>query len=60
MGFLSECSVVDFGMALLTAVLIAATIKLAYLFRSLVDLRPERSSEPEAASSVDLNTSLSV
>ena len=50
----------DFGMALSTAVLIADTIKSVYLSRSLADVSPERSSEPSAASSVDLNTSLSV
>ena len=47
-------------MALSTAVLIADTIKSAYLSRSLVDASPEKSLEPSAASSVDLNTSLSV
>ena len=47
-------------MALSTAVLIAATIKSAYLSRSLLDVSPEKSSEPSAASSVDSNTSLSV
>ena len=43
-------------MVLSTAVLIAETIKSAYLSRSLVDASPEKSSEPSAASSVDLNT----
>ena len=47
-------------MALSTAVLIADTIKSAYLSRSLVDVNPENFSEPSAASSVDLNTFLSV
>ena len=60
MGQLSERSLLDFGMALLTAVLIAVTIKSAYLSRSLVDVSPEKSPTPEAASSVDPNTSLSV
>ena len=46
-------------MALSTAVLIADTIKSAYLSKSLVDVSPEKSSEPSAASSVDSNTSLS-
>ena len=47
-------------MALLTAVLIAVTIKSAYLSRSLVDASPEKSTEPKASSSVDSNTSFSV
>ena len=46
-------------MALSTAVLIAVTIKSAYLSRSLVDRSPEKSAEP-SASSVDSNTSQSV
>ena len=50
----------DFGMALLTAVLIAVTIKSAYLSKSLVDRCPEKSADPSASSSVDLNTSWSV
>ena len=40
--------------------LIAVTIKSAYLSRSLVDRCPEKSAEPSASSSVDLNTSRSV
>ena len=60
MGFLSERSLFDFGMAISTAVLIAVTIKSAYLSRSLVYLSPEKFAEPKAASSVDSNTSLSV
>ena len=60
MGLLSERSLLDFGMALSTAVLIAVTIKSAYLSRSLVDVSPEKSAEPKAASSVGSNTSLSV
>ena len=60
MGLLSERSLLDFGMALSTAVLIAVTIKSAYLSRSLVDVNPEKSAKPKAASSVDSNTSLSV
>ena len=51
MGFLSDRTLLDFGMALLTAVLIADTIMSAYLSRSLVDVIPEKSSEPSAASS---------
>ena len=47
-------------MALSTAVLIADTIKSAYLSRSLVDVSPEKSSKPSAASSVDSNTYLSI
>ena len=47
-------------MALSTAVLIAVTIKSAYLSRSLVDRCPERSADPSASSSVDSNTSRSV
>ena len=47
-------------MALPTTVLIADTIKSAYLSRSLVDVSPEKFSEPGAASTVDSNTSLSV
>ena len=48
------------GMALLTAVLIAVTIKSAYLSRSLVDRCSEKSADPSASSSVDSNTSRSV
>ena len=40
--------------------LIAVTIKSAYLSRSLVDNSSEKSAEPSASSSVDLNTSRSV
>ena len=60
MGLFSDRTLLDFRMALSTAVLIADTIKSAYLSRSLVDVSPEKSSEPSAASSVDSNTSLSV
>ena len=60
MGLLSVCMLLDFGMALLTAVLVADTIKSAYLSCSLVDVSPEKSSEPSAVSSVDLSSSLSV
>ena len=49
-----------FGMALSTAVLIAVTIKSAYLSESLVDRCPEKSADPSASSSVDSNTSRSV
>ena len=47
-------------MALSTAVLIADTIKSAYLSRSLMVVSPEESAELSAASSVDSNISLSV
>ena len=60
MGLLSDRTLLDFGMALSTAVLITDTIKSACLSRSLVDVSLEKSSEPRAASSVDSNTSLSV
>ena len=60
MRLLSIRTLLDFGMALSTAVLIAVTIKSAYLSRSLVDVNPQKSSEPSAASSIDSNTSLSV
>ena len=40
--------------------LIAVTIKSAYLSKSLVDRCPEKSAEPSASSSVDSNTSGSV
>ena len=53
-------TLLDFGMALSTAVLIAVTIKSAYLSKSLVDRCPEKSAEPSASSSVDSNTSRSV
>ena len=56
MGLLSVRTFLDFGMALSTAVLIADTIKSAYLSKSPVDVSPEKSSEPSAASSVDSNT----
>ena len=44
-------------MALSTAVLIAVTIKSAYLSRSLVDKCQEKSADPSASSSVDSNIS---
>ena len=47
-GLLSDRTVLDFGMALLTAVLIAVTIKSAYFSTSLVDRCPEKSAEPSA------------
>ena len=53
MGLLSDRSLSDFGIALSAAVLIAVTIKSAYLCRSSVDASSEKSSEPKAASSVD-------
>ena len=43
MGLLSDRTLLDFGMALSTAVLIADMIKSAYLSRSLVDVSPEKS-----------------
>ena len=60
MGLLSVRRLLDFGMALSTAVLMAVMVKSAYLSRSLVDVSPVKSAEPSAASSVDSNTSLSV
>ena len=60
MGLLSDRTLLDFGMALSTALLIADTIKSAYLSRSLVDVSLEKSLEPSAVSSVASNTSLSV
>ena len=60
MGLLSDRTLLDFRMVLLTAVLIADTIMSAYLSRSLVDVSAEKSVEPSAASRVDSNTSLSV
>ena len=60
MGLLSDHVLLDFGMALSTAVLIADTTKSAYLSRSLVDISAEKKAvEPSAASRVDSNTSLS-
>ena len=56
----SDHMLLDFRIALSTAVLIAVTIKSAYLSRSLLDRCPEKSAEPSASSSVDLNTSRSV
>ena len=47
-------------MALSTVVLLADTIKSAYLSRSLVDVSPEKSAESSAVSRDDSNTSLSV
>ena len=43
MGLLSDCTLLDFRMALSTAVLIAVTINLRYLSMSLVDVTPEKS-----------------
>ena len=59
-GLLSGQTLLDFGMALSTAVPIPVTIKSAYLSRSLVDRCPEKSADPSASSSVDSNTSRSV
>ena len=53
MRLLSDRTLSDFGMALSTTVLIADTIKSAYLSRSLVDVSAEKSAEPSAASRVD-------
>ena len=60
MGLLSDGTLLDFGMAISTAVLSAVTIKSAHLSRSLVDVSPVKSAELSTASSVDWNTSLSV
>ena len=60
MGLLSDRTLLNFGMALSTAVLIAVTIKSAYLPRSLVEVSPVKSVEPSVAPSVYSNTSLSV
>ena len=57
MGLLSDRTLLDFEVALLTTVVIAVTIKSVYLFRSLVEVSPVKSTEPSAASSVDSNTS---
>ena len=59
-GSLLDCTLLAFGIALSTAVLIAVTIKSVYLSRSLVDSSPEKSAEPSASSSVDSNTSRSI
>ena len=58
-GLLSGRTLLDFGMALSTARLIAVTIRSAYLSKSLVDRNPEKSAEPSASLSADSNTSLS-
>ena len=60
LALLSDRMLLDFEMALSTAVLIAVTIKSAYLSRSLVDISLIKSVEPSAALSVDSNSSLSV
>ena len=60
MGLLSDRTLLDFEMALSTAVLIADTVKSAYFSRSPVDVSPEKLLEPSAVSSVNSNTSLSV
>ena len=59
-GLLSDLTLLDLGMALSTAVLIAVTIKSAYLSQSLVDRSPEKYAEPSASLSVNSNTSRSV
>ena len=59
-GLLSGRTLLDFGMALSTAVLIAVTIKSAYLSKSLMGRCPEKSEDLCASSSVDSNTSRSV
>ena len=59
-GLLSNCTLLAFGIALSTAVLIAVTIKSANLSGSLVDNSPEKSADPSASWSVDSNTSRSV
>ena len=60
MGLLSDRSFLDFRIALSTAVLIAVTMKSAYLSRPPVDVSPEKYAEHKATLSVDSNTSLSV
>ena len=60
MGLLSDRQLLDFGMALSTAVLIAVTIKTVYLSRSLMDVSPVKSAEPSADSGVDSNPSVSL
>ena len=57
MGLPSDRTLLDFRMALLTAVLIADMIKSAYLSKSLVDMSPEKSSDPSAASKCRLEDS---
>ena len=42
MGLFSDCMLLDFGMTFWTAVLIADTIKSAYLSKPLVDMSPEK------------------
>ena len=59
-GLLSCHTLLDFEMALSTAMLIAVTIKSAYLSKSLVDRSPKKSAEPSASLSVDSNTFLPV
>ena len=59
-GLLSVRMLVDFEIALSTAVLIADMIKSAYLSGSLLDASPDRSSEPSASSRVDSNASMSI
>ena len=59
MGLLSDRTLLDFEMALSNAVLIAITIKSAYLSGSLMDVNQVKSTEPSTASSVDWNASLS-
>ena len=49
MGLLSDRMLLDFGMALSTAVLIAITIRSVYLSRSLVEVSQVKSAEPSAA-----------
>ena len=60
MGLFLDRTLLDFGMALSTAVPIADTIKSAYLSRPPVDVSAKKSAEPSAASRVDSNTPLSV
>ena len=59
-ALLLDCTLLAFGIALSTAVLIAVTIKSSYLSRSLVENSPEKSAERSTSSSVDSNTSWSV
>ena len=59
-GLLSDRTVLTFGKALSTAVLIVVTIKSAHLSGSPVDNSPEKSADLSASLSVDSNTFQSV
>ena len=60
MWLLSGHMLLYFEVALSIAVLIAVTMKSAYLSRSQVDVGPVKSAEPCASSSDDSNTSVSL